>query len=85
MDYSRVGGRVSAPPPSGKPQVAKGSLKNTGTDPPPSKRGPIASRGLSVRLSVKFVDDFLKMLTPPPPLPIIEQRHVISNNVVHVY
>ena len=41
----------------GESQVAICFLKNNGTGLPEKQLGPIASRGSSVRLSVKYVDD----------------------------
>ena len=49
------GGRGPVPP--GKSEVAIGFLRNTGTDPSREALGPIASRGRSIRPSVKYVDD----------------------------
>ena len=45
------------PLPPGESQVAMFLLRNTGTGLPENQLGPIASRGSSVRLSVKYVDD----------------------------
>ena len=49
-----------------KSEMAIGLFRNTGTDTPREAIGPIASRGKSVRPSVKYVDD---NHPPPPPTP----------------
>ena len=56
----RGGDGWQGPDPHGKSQVASGIFRNTGTDPPREAigtLGPIASRGRSVRPSVKYVAD----------------------------
>ena len=61
MGGSRGGGAGGPdPPPLGKSQVAICFLRKSGTDPLKKQldpMGPIASRGRSVRPSVKYVDD----------------------------
>ena len=52
-----VGWGSGAPDPPRKSQVIIGCPKNTSRDPFDKQLGPIASRGASVRPSVKFVDD----------------------------
>ena len=49
----------------GKLQVGIGILRNTATDPPLEAIGPTgsASRGMSVRPSVKYIDDLKKTLS----------------------
>ena len=57
MGGSRGGDRSLDP---GKSQVAQGFLRNSGTDPLDKQLNPsgsIASRGKSVRCTVKYVDD----------------------------
>ena len=54
-DGQNITGGQGVQTPPRKSQVAIDFLKNSGTD--PSRRGPIASRGRSVRPSVKYADD----------------------------
>ena len=65
--------------PSGKSQVAIGFLRNSGMDPPQEAigpEGPIASRGRSIRPSVKYVDDSKKIYIRTTPDRFSYSKHV---------
>ena len=76
MDGPREGQGIRTLPFHGKAQATLGFPSNTGTDPLAKQletSGPIASRGRSVRPSVKYVDMMTKKgFQEPPPHPSME-------------